>query len=140
MAGREHLHALLDSLPEGALQSAETYLKAIQTWPLKEPQHSPDFERAVKDMEAKRNKFLGGPASGTWSIDTKNKTTCSFGTCEPDWKTGEYTIKTFRIHHDFPMEITERLRLTDDDQTLEYSFHISGLNNEHGFAVRFRAA
>jgi hypothetical protein len=31
MAGREHLHALVDSLPEGALESVETYLKTIQT-------------------------------------------------------------------------------------------------------------
>jgi hypothetical protein len=30
MADREHLHALVDSLPEGALESAQTYLKAIQ--------------------------------------------------------------------------------------------------------------
>ncbi|MGA8312785.1 MAG: hypothetical protein WB755_22330, partial [Terriglobales bacterium] len=28
MADREHLHALVDSLPEGALESAQTYLKA----------------------------------------------------------------------------------------------------------------
>jgi len=34
MADREQLHALVDSLPEGALESAQTYLKAIQTGPL----------------------------------------------------------------------------------------------------------
>jgi len=37
MADRKKLHALVDSLPEGALESAQTYLKAIQTWPPKPP-------------------------------------------------------------------------------------------------------
>jgi len=31
------------------------------------------------------------------------------------------------------MEITERIRLKDEDQTLQYDFHISGLGNEHSF-------
>ena len=30
-------------------------------------------------------------------------------------------------------------RLKDDDQTLEYDFHISGLGNEHGFVLQFKA-
>jgi len=33
MADREQLRALVDSLPEGALESAQAYLKAIQIWP-----------------------------------------------------------------------------------------------------------
>ena len=37
MAGREHLRALVDSLPKGAVESAQTYLKAIQTWPPRIP-------------------------------------------------------------------------------------------------------
>ena len=37
------------------------------------------------------------------------------------------------------MEITERLRTKDDDETLEYEFHISGLGNEHGFVLQFKA-
>ena len=91
-----------------------------------------------KELEAKRDKFLKGPASGTWAIDSKNKSHASFGTGEHNWETGEYTIRTFHVHYDFPMEITERIRLKYD-QTLEYDFHISGLGNEHGFRVQFQA-
>jgi len=138
MADREHLHALVDSLPEGALESAQTYLQAIQIWPPKEPEYPPEVQQHRKEMEAKRDKFLKGPASGTWAIDTKNKSHASFGTGEHNWETGEYTIRTFHVHYDFPMEITERIRLKDD-QTLEYDFHISGLGNEHGFRVQFQA-
>ena len=138
MADREHLHALVDSLPEGALESAQTYLQAIQIWPPKEPEYPPEVQQHRKEMEAKRDKFLKGPASGTWAIDSKNKSHPSFGTGEHNWETGEYTIRTFHVHYDFPMEITERIRLKDD-QTLEYDFHISGLGNEHGFRVQFQA-
>ena len=139
MAGREHLHALVDSLPEGALESAQTYLTAIQIWPPKKPELPPDVKQRRTELEAKRDKFLKGGASGTWAIDGNNKSHVSFGTSEPNWETGEYTIRTFRIHHDFPMEITERLRPKDDYKTLEYEFHISGLGNEHSFALLFKA-
>ncbi len=43
-------------------------------------------------------------------------------------------------HPDFPMEVTERFQMKDDDQTLEYEFHIKGLANEHGFVLQFKAA
>jgi hypothetical protein len=139
MAGREHLHALVDSLPEGALDSAQTYLNSIQTWPPKRPEFPPEVEQRRKELEARRDKFLKGRAGGTWAIDRNNKSHASFGTSEPNWETGEYTIRTFRIHHDFPMEITERLRPKDDYQTLEYDFRISGLGSEHSFALLFKA-
>ena len=92
-----------------------------------------------KELEAKRDKFLKGHASGTWAVDRKNKSHASFGTSEHNWETGEYTIRTFHVYYDFPMEITERIRLKDEDQTLQYDFHISGLGNEHSFGLRFKA-
>src|SRR5437667_12051014 len=58
MADREHLRALVDSLPEGALESAQAYLKAIQIWPPKEPEYPPEVEQHRKELEAKRDKFL----------------------------------------------------------------------------------
>jgi hypothetical protein len=139
MAGREHLHALVDSLPEEALESAQTYLKAIQTWPPKRFEQRPEVEKFRKELEQKRQKFLRGGGSGSWAIDRNNKTTGSFGDSEHSRETGEMTLRTFRVHHDFPMEITERLRMKDDDKTLEYDFHVSGLGNEHGFVLQFKA-
>jgi hypothetical protein len=113
-------------------------LKRFQIWPPKEPEYPPEVEQHRKELEAKRDKSLKGPASGTWAIG-KNKSHASFGASEYNWETGEYTIRTFRVHHDFPMEIIERIRLKDDDQTLEYDFHISGLGNEHVFVLQFKA-
>jgi hypothetical protein len=138
MAGREHLFALVDSLPEGALESAETHLKAIQTWPPKRPEQRPEVEKFRKELEQKRQTFLRGGGTGSWAMDRNNKTTGSFGNSEHNWDTGEMTVRTFRVHHDFPMEITERLRVKSDGETLEYEFHISGLGNQHGFVLQFR--
>jgi hypothetical protein len=139
MAGREQLHALVDSLPEGALESAQTYLKAIQEWPPKRLERRPQVEKFRKELEQKQQKFLGSSGTGAWAIDKNNKTTGSFGDSEHNWETGEMTLRTFRAHHDFPMEITERLRMKDNDETLEYEFHIRGLGNEHGFVVQFKS-
>jgi hypothetical protein len=122
MAAREHLHVLVDSLPEGALESAHTYLKGIQTWPPRRPEQRPEVETFRKELEQKRQKFLGGGGTGSWAIDRNNKTTGSFDDSEHNWETGEMTVRTFRVHHDFPMEITERLQMKDDDETLEYEF------------------
>lgn len=137
MADREQLHALVDSLPEGALDSALTYLTAIQSWPPKQPEYPPDVQQTIKELQEKRDRFLKH-GSGSWAIDRNKKVHMQFGDNEHNWETGEYTVRTFRVHHDFPMEITERFRMTDE-YTLEYDFHISGLGNEHAFALQFRA-
>jgi hypothetical protein len=139
MDDRKHLHALVDSLPEGALESAHTYLKAIQTWPPKPPEQRPEVEKFRKELEQKQQKFLSGVGTGSWAIDRNNKTTSAFADSERNWETGEMTIRTFRVHHDFPMQITERMRMKDDDEILEYEFHISGLGNEHRFVLEFKA-
>lgn len=139
MADREQLHALVDSLPEGAWESAQTYLSAIQTWPPKPHEYPPQVEQHRKELEAKRDKFLKLGGSGTWAMDTNNKSHASFGTSEHNWETGELTIRTFRVHCDFPMELTERLLMEDDNRKLHYEFHISGLGAEHGLALDFEA-
>jgi hypothetical protein len=143
MAGREQLHALVDSLPEEALESAQAYLKAIQTWPPERPEQRPEVEKFRNELEQKRDDFLKLSSSGTrsesWAIDRNNKSHASCSSTDHNWETGEMTIRTFRVHHDFPMEITERFRMKDDDRTLGYDFHISGLGNEHGFVLQFNA-
>jgi hypothetical protein len=145
MNDRKQLHALVDSLPERALDSAEKYLQAIQTWPRKEPDRS-HIARLRSDLEQKREKFLKGGAvgasvgTGGWVIDRNNKTFGSYSQSEHNWETGELTEKTFRLYHDYPLEITERFRMRDEDKLLEYDFHISGLGNEHGFVLQFKAA
>ena len=142
MVGREEMHALVDSLPEEALECAHAYLKGIQTWPPKRHEPRPEVEKARRELEQKRDRFLKRSGSGSnvevWSVDRNNKTHASCGSSEHNWETGEMTVKTFRVHYDFPMEITERFRMKDDDKTLEYDFHISGLGNEHGFVVQFK--
>ena len=99
------------------------------------------MERFGKELEDKRQKFLrgGGTGPGYLALDRSNKTTGSFSDSEFNRETVETTLRTFRVHHDFPLEITERLRMKDNDETLEYGFHISGLGNEHGFALQFKA-
>ena len=141
MAGREQLHALVDSLPEGALESGQTYLNAIQTWPPKRAELSPEVQKFRKELEDKRQKFLkGGSGTGFLALDRgSSKTTGSFSDSEFNRETGETTFRTLRVHHDFPLEITERLRMKDNDETLEYEFHISGLGNQHGFVLQFKA-
>jgi hypothetical protein len=142
MPGRERLHSLVDSLPEGALEPAQMYLEAIQTWPPKRPERpimDSFIEKFRGELERKREKFLRGSGTGFWARDRNNKITGSFGNTEHNWETGVMTVRTFRVHRDFPMEITEQLRMKDNDETLEYEFHISGVGNEHAFHIEFQA-
>lgn len=72
MAGREELHAVGDSLPDGTLESAQAYLKTIQAWPPKRSERTPEVEKFRKDLEEKRQKFLGSSGTGAWAIDRNN--------------------------------------------------------------------
>jgi hypothetical protein len=145
MNDRKQLHALVDSLPEGALESAEQYLQAIQPWPHKEREPHPRVAQIRRELEQKRDRFLKGSGfvaiigAIAWAIDRNNKNHAACTKSEHNWETGERTEKTFRVHYDFPMEITERFRMKDDDNTLEYEFHISGLGKEHGFVLQFKS-
>lgn len=144
MNDRQQLHALVDSLPKGALDAVEKYLEYMQTWPRTEAEGKANRAQSnvaqfTRELEEKRDKFLQGGSSGTWVIDRKNEIHGSFGSSESNRETGELTMRTFRVHHDFPMEITERFRMKDSDAKLEYEFHISGLGKEHSFVLEFAA-
>ena len=60
MNDRKQLHALIDSLPEGVLDSAEKYLQSIQTWPRREAEHRAKVAQFKKELEQKRDEFLKG--------------------------------------------------------------------------------
>ena len=48
---REELHALVDALPEGAIEAAHRILSGMQVWP---PPPPPDAEEMRKRMEQRR--------------------------------------------------------------------------------------
>lgn len=137
MADKSQLHALVDRLPDGAIESAFQYLSTIQTWPPKPPE-MPDVIEGRKKLDERMSKFLKYP-SGGWSIDRANKVHASYSDSERNWDTGELTRRTFCVHNDFPIEITERFLMKDNDETLEYKFHLKGLGKEHEFVLHFNA-
>lgn len=115
MADREQLHALVNSLPDGALDSALQYLTAVQSWPPKPPEYPPDVQQTIKELKERRDGFLKH-GSGSWMM-REDKSHVQFGESERNWTTGELTIRTFRVHYDFPMELTEKLLMKNNDQT-----------------------
>jgi hypothetical protein len=137
---RDELHLLITTLPDGALESARHYLRMIQVWPPAPIEFPPQGELQRKRIDELRHKFLkhkGG--SGGYYFDQRNKSFASFTDSEQNPDTGEMTVRTFRVHNDFPMEITERFRMVDGDQTLEYEYHVKGLDKEHSFVLKFEA-
>lgn len=138
MVDRTELHKLVDSLPDSAFESAQTYLRNIQLWPPKPPEYLPEVVEHRKKLEAARDRFLAH-RSGTWVIDRNNKTDASYGESEWNRDTGEFTVRTFRVHQDFPLEITERFQTKDDGHTLVYKLHIPGLGKEHELQLEFQA-
>ena len=60
---RAALHALVDNLPDGALENATRILQHLQTWP---PQRSPAMERMreIGQEQMERMRRSMGPGTG----------------------------------------------------------------------------
>ncbi|HYU46791.1 MAG TPA: hypothetical protein VEK84_11535 [Terriglobales bacterium] len=119
MIDRRELHKLIDSLPDDALESAQTYLRNIQVWPPKPPEDPPEVVEHRKKLEAARDKFLAHRSGTSYgAIDGKNKIDASYGESEWNHDRGEDKIRTFRVHQDFPLEITEGFQTKNDGHVL----------------------
>src|SRR5258708_6548508 len=120
MTTRESLHKLLDTLPEGALESTERVLQNYQAW-MWPPQPSADVEKMREQLEQrfKRSAAEHAARTGRGTISSS----FSRSAFKPDgdgsasmsgWE-GE-TLVTLEVHvfRGHKLEIEERLRISED--------------------------
>ena len=129
MPTREELHRLIDSLPEGAMESADRVLSSLQVWP---PPGLPDMEtmrkRHEQHREEVRNRMLAqqrpGTVSGFGGGGGYNPKTGSGSYGMSHWEGDTFIVQTYRQHQGQELMVIERIRL--DEAQLIYRHEVTG--------------
>jgi len=122
MSSRDALHALVDDLPEAALEMTERVLKNYQAWPPRPPITVEKMRERVEERLRNRSEnciraYLGGGSSKPNGDSMSSMSTMD----GPDFVNFEV-----RIFHGYRLEIEQRLRLAEDGKLLQYSQQIGG--------------
>lgn len=134
---RNELHKLVDILPNGALTRVLEMLQNYRTWP---PQMVPSLQDPHKRLEQLKQRYMqqlgehsrrtgqgmvGGFAGGG-GMSAEGTGSYGFSTTEGDTATSV----TVRYYHGIPLEITERIRFSDDKKKLSCTREIKGPTGE----------
>jgi len=137
MQSREELHKLVDSMPEGALETARQALSQFQIWP---PQLPPPVEelrqiyerrwKEVQESGAGINCGVGiGGGSMEWPVDQPAATRRS-GYWSFDHLDGEtLVVETHRYKDGHELSVIERLRV--EGEHLIYKHEVTGPGAGH---------
>ncbi len=136
MPSRESLRKLVDTLPEGALQSAEQILRNHQIWPPKPPIEVEKMRERVHKLF--RENIEGQIARTGQGIIGSH---VMGGNFKPDGDGGAsmsasegqtsvtFEVRIFRGHR---LEIEERLRMSEDNKSLLYTQTVTGPDGKVG--------
>src|ERR1043166_2913083 len=115
MPTREELHALVDTLPEGAIEAAHRILSGMEVWP---PPPPPSVEEMRKRMEGRRLDVMQRQRPGTTAgfagsggyDPTRGAGSFSFHY----WDDDNFVQETLRNHKGHELTIVERIRVEGD--------------------------
>jgi hypothetical protein len=128
---RESLRALVDSLPDGALQAAQRTLEHMQTWPPVQPRLPARIAELTKEMGERARRGLkpgtmgGWGRGGSWSTDAEGRIR-SGRYSSSRTEDGVEVVETHTFHDGREITLIERFRLSEDGKTLSYTQEISG--------------
>jgi hypothetical protein len=137
MSNRESLHKLIDTLPEEALEATERVLKNYQTWPPRPPITVEKTRERVEQRLRNRGEnciraYLGGGSSKPNGDSMSSMSTMD----GPDFV--NFEVRIFRGHR---LELQERLRLSEDKNSLVYTQEIKGpQGKESHYEMEFEVA
>ncbi|SRR6266705_5234213 len=129
MGLREQLHALIESMPEGAMEGAHRMLLNLQVWPPPPPRGVEQMrEQMRKRMEERRLEMMQRQRPGTVGAfgahsnydPSKGAGSSSFGY----WDGDTYVQETYRRHHGHELTVIERIRV--EGQRFVYKHEVSG--------------
>ena len=140
---RDRLHALVESLPDEAMEAAGRTLQHLQAWPLPPPAIPPRMAELQQQLQQRaQDSFRSGTrgaggSGGTWSADRGGEIKSGhFSSSRVE--DGATVIETHRFHHGHEITIIERIRLSDDGTTIQYSQQIAGPNEEQHYEIDFK--
>jgi hypothetical protein len=116
MPSRESLRELIDTLPEGALESAEQVLRNYQIWPPKPPIEVEEmrervdqlFKKNIEQQIARTGRGVMGSHSMSSRLKPDGDGGASMSTSEGQTSV-TFELRIFRGHR---LEIEERLRMS----------------------------
>jgi len=125
MPTRQELHALVDTLPEGAIEAAHRILSGMQVWP---PAPPPNVQEMRKRMEERRLEMMRRQKPGTIAGFTgsggydpsKGTESSTFNY----WDGDTFVQETLRNHKGHELKVVERIRL--EGSRLIYKHEITG--------------
>jgi hypothetical protein len=136
MLSRESLRKLVDTLPEGALESAERSLRNYQIWPPKPPIEVEKMrERVHKLFRENIEGQIARTGQGIMGSHVMGGNFKPDGDGGPSMSTSEgqtsvtFEIRIFRGHR---LEIEERLRMSEDNKSLLYTQTVTGPDGKVG--------
>jgi hypothetical protein len=137
---RDLLHALIDSLPDDAIEAASRMLQHLQVWPSPPPAVPPRIAELQQQMQ-ERVQATGacgiGGGAGSWAT-TRTGELKSGHFSSSRVENGAAVIETHRFYHGHEITITERIRLSDDGTTIRYSQQIAGPNQDQHYEIDFK--
>src|ERR1700688_1775415 len=136
MLTRESLRKMVDTLPEGALESAERVLRNYQIWPPKPPIEVAKMRERVRELFRKNIEGqiarTGQGIIGSHVVGRKFQPDgdggASMSTSEGQTSV-TFEIRIFRGHR---LEIEERLRMSEDNKSLLYTQTVTGPDGKVG--------
>lgn len=136
MPSRESLRELVDTLPEGALESAERVLRNYQIWPPRAPIEVEEMRERVHELFRKNiEEQIARTARGVMGSHVMGSHFKPDGDGSASMSTSEgqtsvtFELRIFRGHR---LEIEERLRMSEDNKSLLYTQAITGPDGKVG--------
>ena len=128
---RADLHALVDTLPEGALENANGILQHLQVWP---PQPSPEMGRMreirQEQMERVRRSMKPGTVGGIGGGGSFNPATGYGHSGHAGWEDDTAVHESLHFFKGHEITVTERLRLVHDGKAILYTHAAKGPKGE----------
>jgi len=128
MSDRSHLHELVESLPEAALNVAQGALEHFQNWPPQQPAQLRSMRQAdIERMRQSMRPGTGGGGGGGGSYQVGPGGRIEYGHhSHSHWEDDAVVVMTHRFHAGYELVIEERLRLADDGTKLVYVHLVTG--------------
>ena len=126
---RKSLHALIDTLPEGAVSAAGSMLRRMQTWPL---EVAPEIAERWRQRE---RLGMSGQIGGSWIMGSGEMGEGSrFSSRTED---GALIRETREVFHGHVIAMVERFKMSEDGRQIKYSQQLRGPKREHQLEIDF---
>jgi hypothetical protein len=123
---RSDLHRLVDTLPEGAFESAKAILERLQIWPSQPPPEMKRIEE-IRQQHLERMRLSirpgttgGGGGGGMMHSDGYGH--CSHSRIED----GASVLESYHFCEGQEIFVTQRLRLSEDKLSIQYAHEVKG--------------